>query len=523
VIDLPPEPALAPSPGFVDLVGAGPGDPGLITRLGADCLARAEVVVYDHLVNPRLLDLAPASAERILAGKRAGKCVMRQPEINALLVDLAKAGRRVVRLKGGDPFVFARGAEEAEALAAAGIGFRVVPGVTAAVGASAYAGISVTHRDAASAVAFVTGHNGGTDAPSPIDWPALAKFPGTLVIYMGVAHLRSSCAALVAAGKPRETPSALVHSGSLAVQRTITAPLGSLADAVERAGVGAPAIVVVGDVVARREPLAWFERLPLFGQRIVVTRPAGESDRSAGVLEALGAEVLAAPTVEILPPEDYGPVDSALARLDEFHWLVFTSGNGVRHLLGRLEAIGRDLRALGRIKIAAIGPATADALLAFHLRADVVPESYRSEALAEALLGPARGGRVLLARADRGRTVLKDELERVAGVEQVAVYRNVDAAELPVHVVERIAEGSVDWITLTSPAIANRLHALLPAKARTRIGPIVRLASISPVTSAAVRALGWTVAAEAEVYTWEGVARAIVSGTRGTSPAPARG
>lgn len=521
--DATPEPGdRSRSRGSVDLVGAGPGDPGLITRLGAECLAKAEVVVYDHLVNPRLLDLAPASAELILAGKRAGKCVLRQPEINALLVDLAKAGRRVVRLKGGDPFLFGRGAEEAEALAAEGIAFRVVPGVTAGLGATAYAGISVTHRDVASAVAFVTGHGGGDGVPSRVDWAALAGFPGTLVIYMGVASLRASCDALIAVGKPRDTPSALVHSGSLASQRTITAPLGDLADAVGRSGVGSPAIVVVGEVVDRRAPLAWFERLPLSGQTIVVTRPVGEADGSARLLEALGADVLIAPTVQILPPLDHRPLDSALSRLDEFDWLVFTSANGVRHFLNRLMATGRDLRGLGRVKLAAIGPATAEALALFHLRADLVPASYRSEALAAVLLPQVRGERVLLARADRGRTVLKDELERVAHVEQVAVYRNVDAVDLPPRVVQRIAEGSVDWITLTSPAIANRLYALLPDAARARIGGVVRLASISPVTSAATRELGWTVAAEAEVYTWDGVVRAIVNGTRDTSPAPAR-
>ena len=509
--------------GSVDLVGAGPGDPGLITRLGAECLARAEVVVYDHLVNRRLLDLAPASAELILAGKRAGKCVLRQPEINALLVERAKAGRRVVRLKGGDPFLFGRGAEEAEALAAEGVRFRVVPGVTAGLGATAYAGISVTHRGTASAVAFVTGHNGGDGEASGIDWTALAAFPGTLVVYMGVARLRASCEALMAAGKPPETPSALVRNGSLASQRTVSSPLGGLADAVERSGVGSPAIVVIGEVVDHRDRLPWFERLPLFGKTIVVTRPAGESDGSSRILEALGADVLIAPTVEILPPEDLGPVDSAIDRLDGFDWLVFTSVNGVRHFLGRLMGTGHDLRALGRIKLAAIGPATAEALAAFHLRADLVPESYRSEALAEALIRHVRGGRVLLARADRGRAVLKDELERVAQVEQVAVYRNVDAASLPASVVERITLGEVHWITLTSPAIASRLHALLPGEARAQIGRTVRLASISPVTTAAVESLGWSVAAEAEVYTWEGVVRAVVNGTRDTSQAPAKG
>ena len=496
--------------GFVHLVGAGPGDPGLLTRLGAEVLARAEAVVYDHLIHPRLLELAPASAPRIFAGKRAGHCAMPQEEINDLLARLAREGKRVVRLKGGDPYVFGRGAEEAEHLEREGIPFRVVPGVTAGVGVTAYAGLPVTHREAASAVAFVTGHD-DPDAPGgKLDWAALARFPGTLVFYMGVRRLPALCQALVRHGMDESTPAALVQSGTTAAQRVAVGTVGDLPGRVAEAGLGPPALVVVGAVVDRRSALAWFEALPLFGQRIVVTRPGGESDRSASDLEALGAEVLVAPTVEIRPLEDYAPLDRALARIGEFDWLVFTSGNGVRAFLDRLAARGQDLRALGHLRLAAIGPATAEALARYHLKADLVPESFRSEALAEALRDQVAGRRVLLARADRGRTILKDELENHAQVEQVAVYRNADAEALPPGVVERIVEGSVDWITVTSSAIVEGLHALLPEEARRRVGRDVRLASLSPVTSATARRLGWEVAAEAAVYTWDGLVEAIL-------------
>ena len=494
--------------GIVHLVGAGPGDPGLLTRRGAEALAKADVVVYDRLANPRLLDLAPSSAERIYVGKQIGRCALPQDDINQLLVDRAQAGQVVVRLKGGDPFVFGRGAEEAERLRAAGIPFRVVPGVTAGVGATCCAGLPVTHRDSSSAVAFVTGH----DDPerSRLDWSSLARFPGALVIYMGSSHLDSLCRTLVREGQSPSAPAAAVSSGSLPSQRVVVGTLADLPEKVKAAQLGAPVLFVIGDVVRHRPHLDWFERLPLFGQRIVLSRPAEESDRSANELEELGAEVLVAPSVRILPLIDYTEFDRVLNRLDEFDWLVFTSSNGVRHFVDRLEVLGRDLRALGHLQLAAIGPTTADTLRRFRIRADLVPDSYRSEALAAALIERAAGQRVLLARADRGRTILKDELERVAHVEQVAVYRNADAEALPDAIVQRIADGAVDWITLTSSAITQRLHDLLPEAARQRIGRDVKLASISPVTSAAAERLGWTVSAEASEYNWDGLVAAMI-------------
>jgi uroporphyrinogen III methyltransferase / synthase len=496
--------------GIVYLVGAGPGDPGLLTVRGLEILSKAEVIVYDHLASLRLLDLAPKDALRISAGKTIGHCTMSQGEINNLLVEHAKLGRRVVRLKGGDPFVFGRGAEEAEHLRKHDLAFQIVPGVTAGLGATSYAGIPVTHRDSASAVAFVTGHD-DPESSGRVDWSNLARFPGTLVVYMSVTRLPALCRTLIREGKPPETPAAMIQSGTRSSQRTVVATLVDLPELAKAAGIGPPALLVVGEVVSRRPDLDWFENLPLFGQRIVVTRPSDEADRSASSLEALGSEVLLAPTVQILPIEDNGPLDDVIGRLGSFDWLVFTSGNGVRHFLDRLDTLGLDLRALGSIKLAAIGPSTAEVLSKYRLKADLVPESYRSEALAQALAGHVDGRRVLLARADRGRAILKEELERISHVEQIPVYRNADADALPSEILKRIEEGSVDWITLTSSAIAERLHGLLTESARFQIGPKIRLASLSPVTSSTIARLGWPVAVEASTYTWDGLVDAIVA------------
>ncbi len=517
-------------PGTVYLVGAGPGDPGLLTRRGEAVLARADVVVYDHLASARLLNLAPADAKLVQAGKSIGHCTLSQDEINQVLIDHARAGRNVVRLKGGDPLVFGRGAEEALQLRAAGIPFEIVPGVTAGVGVTAYAGIPVTHRGVASAVAFVTGHGDPESDPghSPLDWAALARFPGTLVVYMGVTHLAAICRTLMRLGKAGDTPAAIIEAGTIASQHTEIATLETIAKTARSSGVHPPALLVVGAVVALREELAWYERLPLFGQRIVVTRPAEEAVRAAAGLEALGAEVVLAPTIRVRPITDPGPLDAAIDRLADYDWLVFTSVNGVRYFLRRLEQRGRDLRALGHLKLAAIGPATAEALAQFHLRADLMPGSYRSEALAAVLGRHAQGRRILLARADRGRTILKDELARLADVDQVAVYHNADAESLPDGVVERILEGTIDWITLSSSAITSRLHGLLPPAARERVGRDVRLASLSPVTSEAAARLGWNVAVEASVFTWDGLIEALVDRTArdrrsAVEPAPAAG
>jgi uroporphyrinogen III methyltransferase/synthase len=416
----------------------------------------------------------------------------------------------VVRLKGGDPFIFGRGGEEAEALRQAGVPYEIVPGVTAAVGAAAYAGIPLTHRAHASAVALVTGHE-DPDKPGAMDWSALARFPGTLVIYMGIARVPQITQALLDHGKDPETPAAVVHWGTTGDQRTIQAPLRELPVAVQQAGLPAPAIIVVGTVVGLRSQLAWVEHRPLFGKRVLVTRPRPQAGDLVRRLERLGAVPFVLPAVDIREPADWTAVDRALADLSGYHWLVFTSANGVHALVRRLRHLGRDLRALGALRLAAIGPGTADALRSYYLEPDLVPAEYRSESLAAALKVQAAGQRVLLARADRGREVLRQELAAVAEVHQIAVYAQADAVPADSEELDSLRRGEIDYVTVTSSNIARALVAALDAPSRTRIeAGQVKLVSISPVTSAAVRELGLPVAAEAKEYTTAGVVDALV-------------
>ncbi|HUE17419.1 MAG TPA: uroporphyrinogen-III C-methyltransferase [Planctomycetaceae bacterium] len=507
------------SNGKVYLVGAGPGDPGLITVKGLRCLQRADLVLYDGLVNPLLLRLSSAQIERtsrIKSGQVDG-----QAEINRRLIEAARSGKTVVRLKGGDPFIFGRGSEEAAALAEAGIEFEVVPGVTAAVAAGEYAGLSFTHRDYASAVAFVTGHEDPAKEQPAIDYAAIARFPGTLVFYMGLHRLESLVDALLRGGKPATTPACVVGSATNPSQRTIAAPLGQLAEAVRSADLHPPSIIVVGECVSRREAIAWFEKRPLFGRRIGITRPAAQAGPAIERVLELGAEPVLLPTIEILPPDDWTPIDAALARLNEFDWLVFTSVNGVEALLGRLWEQGGDARRLGGLRIAAIGPATGESLRRFGLRPDLVPPAYRAESLAAELRPHVSGKRVLWARADRGREVLPQELTKAgAAIEPLVVYRNVDLSELPPGQLSRLERGELDWIALGSPSIAESLHALCTPAARKQLGQRTRLASISPVTTARAQQLGLAIAAEATEYTWDGLLDAIVEAEASLTPNP---
>jgi uroporphyrinogen III methyltransferase/synthase len=424
------------------------------------------------------------------------------------MIDAARQGRRVVRLKGGDPYVFGRGGEEGEALARAGISFEVVPGVTAALGAAAFAGIPLTHRGHASAVALVTGHQ---KPDGDLDWAALARFPGTLVLYMGISRLSDIVAQLIQHGKPPDTPAAAVRLATTSDQHTLVAPLEGLPRAVEAAGLKAPAVVIVGSVVGLRSHLSWFESRPLFGKHILVTRPREQAGNMVRTLEELGAAVHLFAAVEIGEPPDWGPADRAIAELDRFGWLVFTSTNGVAGFVHRLRQTGRDLRALGSIRLAAIGPATAEALRAVHLEPDLVPGVYTSEGLAAELKARAAGQRVLLARADRGREVLREQLAGVCEVVQVTVYSQRDASDLDPPLLERLRQGAIDYVTLTSSNIARAFARALdgPALQKVRKGAI-RLVTISPVTSAAVEELGLPVAAEAREATAAGVVAALV-------------
>lgn len=496
--------------GKVYLVGAGPGDPGLLTLRGRECLQRADVVLYDGLVNPALLRHSKAIAERTCRVQVGGERTLDQAEINQRLIAAAQQGKTVVRLKGGDPFVFGRGSEEAAALANAGIPFEVVPGVTAAIAAGEYAGFSVTHRDHASAVALITGHEDPTKESQTLDYKVLAAFPGTLVFYMGLHRLARIAESLVAAGKSPSTPVAVVSHASRPSQRTVTATLATIAEQVASASLRPPSLIVIGECVQQREQIAWFEKRPLFGQRIGVTRPDGQAELEDDRLFELGAEAVLMPTLEIDPPESWDAVDDTLRRIEEFDWLVFTSVNGVRFFLSRLWEIGKDVRQLGRVKLAAIGSSTASALEEFQLRADLVPASFQAEHLAAALSPLVSGRRVLWARASRVRDVLRTDLTAAGALlEEVVVYEHRDVAAWPDEILQRLIAGQLDWIGVSSSAIARNVARLLPEAAREQLGRGLRVASISPITSAACREVGLPVAAEATEHTWDGILAAI--------------
>jgi uroporphyrinogen III methyltransferase/synthase len=496
----------------VALVGAGPGNPGLLTLRAAELLAAAQVVLYDRLVPVRLLDHVPAEARRICVDALHGSHPERWPEIYQIMIDAARQGLHVVRLKGGDPFLFGRGGEEAEALRRAGIAYEVVPGVTAALGAGAFAGIPLTHRQHASAVAFVTGHEKPDKTDSFLDWPALARFPGTLVIYMGVARLAHIVQQLIEHGKPADAPAAAIHWATTARQRTVTATLRELPAVIQQEGLKAPSLVIIGSVVSLRAELAWFESRPLLGRRVLVTRPRHQAGEMMARLEQLGAVVSLLPTVEIGEPSDWAPVDRALATLATFQWLVFTSVNGVDAFFARLRHNGRDLRALRDLRLAVIGPATADALRRYHLEADLIPPAYDSESLARVLKEQAAGQRVLLARADRGREILREQLSAVAEVEQVAVYSQVDRIDADAPALRQLREGEIEFVTLTSSNIARALFRQLDEDTLRRVRQNeIRLVSISPVTSATTREVGLPVAAEAREFTTEGVVQALLA------------
>jgi uroporphyrinogen III methyltransferase/synthase len=481
----------------VYLVGAGPGDPGLLTVRGAEVLARAEVIVYDRLVHPSLLDRAPADAERVYAGKAPGEAEMNQDDINALLVEHGRAGQTVVRLKGGDPFVFGRGGEEAEALAAAGVLFEVVPGITSAIGAPAYAGIPVTHRGVSTHFTVVTGHEDPAKGTADVDWDAVARTGGTLVILMGAGRLGEIASRLMDGGLAPDTPVAAVRNGARPDQETVRATLATIGDA----GVQAPAAIVVGDVAAL--DLRWFESRPLFGRSVVVTRAREQASELRQRLEALGAEVIELPAIAI------EPLDFEVPPLDRHAWLVFTSANGVTAFLERgLAPAGVDARALAGVRIAAIGPGTAAALARNGLRADLVPERFVAESLLDAFPPPnANGERVLLARAERARDALPTGLsQRGYEVDVLPVYRTVAARPDPA-VVERVRRGEVDALTFTSSSTVTNLCDLLGDVPEPQ--PLV--ASIGPVTSRTAKERGLRVDVEATEHTVDGLVDALLS------------
>jgi uroporphyrinogen III methyltransferase/synthase len=499
--------AVSARAGVVYLVGAGPGDPGLMTARSLALIAAADSVFYDRLIPDGALAGARGDAELVYVGKQPGVPSVPQAEIGERLIAAARQGRSVVRLKGGDPFVFGRGGEEGEALRAAGVEFEVVPGVTAGIAGSAYAGIPVTHRDDASAVAFVTGHEDPEKTETALDWEALARFPGTLVFYMGVKRLTENAAALIAAGRDPEQPAAAVERGTMPGQRTFVATLGTIAETVEREGVGAPALIVVGAVAARRERLAWLERRPLHGRRVVVTRARAQASGLAATLRGLGAEVVELPAIRIEPRIDSDEVRRAIRAIGEYSLVCVTSPNGAHLLFEALAAAaGLDARALAGATVAAIGPGTRRALARHGIAADVVPGRFVAEALAAALAAvEVEGKRVLVARAAEARDVLPDALRaRGAEVDVVALYETV--REQPDAEAVAAAQGA-DYVTFTSSSTVTNLTEALG----DQFPKGARIVSIGPVTSDSARAAGLEVDVEAEQHDVEGLVAALLA------------
>ena len=501
--------------GKVYLVGGGPGDPGLISLRGVECLKLADEVLYDGLVNPLLLRHANAHCERTCRTDGPDGRILKQDEINQRLVDSALAGKTIVRLKGGDPFIFGRGSEEAACLRKHSIEYEIVPGITAATAAGEYAGFSLTHRESVSMVTFVTGHEASDKSGIALDYEQLAASPGTLVFYMGLDNLPRISQSLLDHGKRFDTLTAVISRATTPYQRTIVAPLNEISAAVAKAELHAPSLIIVGDCVKQRDEIAWFEDRPLFGQKIGITRPAAQAEPQIRKAFELGAQPILMPAIQIEPIDDWCEVDATLQRLDEFNWLVFTSVNGVEAFLGRLWGKGGDARQLARARIAAIGASTAEALTKYHLRADLVPHEFRAEALAKALEPHVSGQNVLWARASRGREVLPQELTSAGAiVEELVVYQNQDAESFPSDALAALGNLQLDWIGLSSPSIARRIADLLPDSARDQLGKSLRIASISPVTSAAAQKAGLSVHAEATTYTWDGIFEAIASASR---------
>jgi uroporphyrinogen III methyltransferase/synthase len=501
---------MSPRSGIVYLVGAGPGDPGLMTARALELIGSADAIYYDRLIPPGALDGAREDAELFYVGKVPGVRSVPQEEIGERLIEAAQAGKSVVRLKGGDPFVFGRGGEEGEALRAAGIEFELVPGITAGVAATAYAGIPVTHRDDASAVAFVTGHEDPEKEESALDWEALARFPGTLVFYMGIKRLADNAAALIEAGRAAGEPAAAVERGTMDGQRTVVATLGTLAETVEREAVKAPALIVVGRVVERRESLAWLERRPLHGKRVVVTRARAQASGLAIALRQLGAEVVELPAIRIEPTIESDEVKRTVEQVGDYALIVLTSPNGVRLLFEAIRAAGLDARALSGATVAAIGPGTARALAKCGIAADIVPERFVAEALIEALAEvEVNGKRVLVARAAEARDLIPEHLGgRGAKVDVVALYETVREEPSPKAI--EAAQGA-DYVTFTSSSTVRNLTEALG----DRFPNAARIVSIGPITSEAVGAAGLEVCTEAQTHDVDGLVAALLQDAAG--------
>lgn len=497
------------TPGTVYLVGAGPGDPGLLTVRAVQCLQEADLVLYDYLANPTLVDYAPEGAQLVRLGRHDSGRNMTPDEIAQVMVEAALDGKNVVRLKGGDPSIFARGGDEADACRAVGVPFEIIPGITSGLATAAYAEIPLTHFEDASAVALVTGHERDEkeDAQeSHLDYEALAAFPGTLVLYMGVKWAGRWSAALMDHGKSPDTPVAVVQWCSRAKQQTVRCTLGTVAQVVGEKGLRPPSLFVVGPVVDRAPALSWFQERPLFGTTVLVAGSKRTAAKLGRRLSAKGAEVLSQPTLRVVDPEDWAAADAALDRINDYDWLVFTSANGVEGLVQRLFHQGKDARALGRVKLAALGSGTAERLSHYHLRAEASPAKVDLPTLASTLVTEAPGGAFLLAHAQGDRPALAEDLEdHGAAVDQIAVYATVEMEEPNQDVSDALRAGEIDWVTVTSSPTARSLVRLYGDSLRS-----AKIVSISPLTSSTLRELGYEPSHEAVPHTVDGLVETLM-------------
>lgn len=498
--------------GKVYLVGAGPGDPGLITVKGRECVEKADVLVYDYLASPRFLSLVGDNTEIIYVGKKGGDHTLSQDGINDLLVEKAKTGAVVTRLKGGDPFIFGRGGEEAEVLIDNGIPFEIVPGVTSAIAAPAYAGIPLTHRKYTATLSLVTGHERPDKETSNIDWAAVSK-SGTIVFLMGVRNLPNIVSRLIENGKGPETPVALVRWGTTFSQQTVTGTLETIVDDVEKAGLQSPSIIVVGEVVNLRDKMKWFEDRPLFGKKIIITRARKQASDLVTMLSDLGADCIEAPSIKVVPPQDYDGMDRAIGQLEKYKWIVFTSVNGVDYFFNRLFEKGLDVRSLHTMKTACIGPATAARLRGFGLNSDIIPENYRAESVVKAFEDQdVANTDILIPRAELARPVLPVELKKMGAlVDEVVAYRTIEVAENADQLVEMLRSGEVDAVTFTSSSTVKNFVKVLPKDEMSELVKNVTVACIGPITAETASELGIEADICADSYTIPGLVEAILN------------
>lgn len=498
--------------GIVYLVGAGPGDPKLITLRGLECIKKADVIVYDRLSSPRLLSFAKPGAELIYAGKSPVRHTLKQKEINQVLVEKALEGKTVTRLKGGDPFVFGRGGEEAEALLAYDIPFEVVPGITSGIAVPAYAGIPVTHREFNSTLAFITGNEDPTKEDTSIEWDKVATGCGTIVFYMGMANLPYIVEKLISNGRSADTPVGIIRWGTRPEQQTVTGTLADIVEKARAAKMGHPAIIVVGGVVSLRDKMRWFETKPLFGKRVLITRSRNQASVLAEKIESLGGEPYEFPTIEIADPDDFNPLDRAIAEIDSYDWLVLTSVNGVQSFMNRMQVQRTDIRRLSQAKIVAIGPKTREEIEKYGIFCEFMPEEFVAEAILEVFRGEElKGKKVLLPRADIARKVLPETLRSMgAEVNEAIAYRTVMGEGNTEELIKLLEEKRIHVLTFTSSSTVKNFVKKLGSDNVQRLLAGVMVASIGPITSASAGELGIAVDVQAKEYTIEGLVQAVL-------------